>query len=63
MIRHVPTAAMKKMWAERREERLARISAGVRRYWDAVRQSSGELGGNEGDAITKPGTDPGTNRP
>jgi hypothetical protein len=26
------------MWAEHREERRAKISAGVRRYWDAVRQ-------------------------
>jgi hypothetical protein len=32
------SAATKKMWAEHREERRAKISAGVRRYWDAVRQ-------------------------
>ena len=32
------SAAAKKAWGEHRDERRASISAGVRGYWDAVRQ-------------------------
>jgi hypothetical protein len=35
----VQSAAIKKAWAEHRDERRARISAGLQRYWASLKKS------------------------
>jgi hypothetical protein len=65
------SAATKKMWTEHREERRANISAGVRRYWDAVRQCAltisiishicARVAGSHPDILINAGRKQGTN--